>query len=318
MLILDDILVARDFSPVSDRAARVALDLAERAGAALHLLFAEVLHDNPFADAKRYDEGQAERIRTKLREGADGKPLFDPSRMARVEEHVVRDVAAAPAITTFASERDLDLIVLGTAGRRGVARMFLGSVAEEVVRTAERPVLTIPRKRDGDDRPDDATLAPRRILVPIDFSDHCRHALRYARAWAALYEADLDVVHVMEKDLHPAFYLAGGGEAEVGPELRKRAHAELETFVQETPGPDVPHRLRIEAGRAARALLTCGGEAGIDLIVMATHGLTGMEHFLMGSVAEKVVRRATCPVLTVKPFGKSLLPDEARAGTVSA
>ena len=94
----------------------------------------------------------------------------------RVEE---RGIAAAPVILEYARDEEVDLVVLATHGRRGVRRMLMGSVAEEVVRLAARPVLTV--------RPDGAQEhgePPRRILVPVDFSDHSDRALAYGGALA--------------------------------------------------------------------------------------------------------------------------------------
>jgi nucleotide-binding universal stress UspA family protein len=305
MLVLNRILVARDFSEVSDHAVRYALDLAARTGATLHLVYAEVLHDNPFAEVRTRGAQQLDALKAKLRENAEGEPLFSSTRVADVHEAVVRDIAAGPAITHYADEHGIDLIVMGTHGRRGVARLLLGSVAEEVVRTAEQPVLTVPQTAPlgGADR----------ILVPVDFSDYCRVATRYARGLAALYDARLEVVHVVEEDLQPSFYV-GKRTAPPDAELTARAQEALQSFVAEAGGPALPAdrvQLRVETGRAADCLLACAAEDDADLVVMSTHGLTGMERFLLGSVAEKVIRRAPCPVFVAKAFGKSLLPGDA-------
>ena len=72
-------------------------------------------------------------------------------------------------------------------------------------------------------------------------------------------------------------------------------------------GPDVETEIHVREGRAVRGILDATDELSADRVVIATHGLTGLRHVLLGSVAEKVVRGADCPVLTVKPFGKSLL-----------
>lgn len=296
MLQLKNILFAQDFSAGSDQALPYALDLADRTGATLHLVYADVLHGQPFDAGKERPE-QREQIRERLEKHATDLPEH------RVVREVVRDVAVAPALLRYAEEHAVDLVVMGTHGRRGIERVVIGSVAEEVVRKAACPVLTVRQRKTP---PGDGRVTS--ILVPIDFSSHSREALRYARALATSYGARLTLLHVVEETLHPAFY----GPAlrsiyDVIPDIEDKATAQLERLYGETAGADVEARFVARPGRAARAVTRYAEEEGHDLIVMATHGRTGVEHFLIGSVAEKVVRRAPCPVFTVQSFGKSLL-----------
>jgi nucleotide-binding universal stress UspA family protein len=308
MLRLDDILLARDFSPVSDQALRYALDLAARAGARLHLLYAEVLHEDPFAASEQPSPGDdLDRIRDEMRQGG-GEASPDPYDVD-VTEAVVRDVAAAPAILNYAENNDVDLLALGTHGRRGVRRVLLGSVAEEVVRRADRPVLTVRGEKEEDD-----DLAPehehpplvRRILVPIDFSEHARAALRTAQALSTVYDAKVDLLHVIEERLHPAFYVGGvRSVTDVDPDLETKARDELAKLA-DTVGLDDPG-LHVAKGRASAEIIDFARAHAIDLVAMSTHGQTALEHFLLGSVSEKVVRHVRCPVLTAKAFGRSLV-----------
>src|SRR5690606_8769829 len=237
-----------------------------------------------------------------IREHLEKHPAGVPEH--RVVREVVRGMAVAPALLRYAEEHDVDLVVMGTHGRRGIERAVIGSVAEEVVRHAACPVLTVRQRKEP---PGEGRVTS--VLVPVDFSSHSREALRYARELAASYEAGLTLLHVVEETLHPAFY----GPAlrsiyDAIPDIEDQAVPELERFFGETEGADVAARFVARPGRAASAIADHAEEEGHDLIVMATHGRTGVERFLMGSVAEKVVRRAPCPVFTVKSFGKSLLP----------
>ena len=302
MLQLKNILFAQDFSSGSDQALPYALDLADRTGAALHLVYADVLHGEPF-DAGKESPAQREQIRELLEKNAADMPE------QRVVRKVLRDVAVPRALLRYAEEQAVDLIVMGTHGRRGIERVVAGSVAEEVVRHAACPVLTVRRQKTA---PPDRRVTS--ILVPIDFSSHSQEALRYARELATAYEASLTLLHVVEETLHPAFY----GPAlqsiyDVVPDIEDQARAQLERVYGETAGTDVEAQFVARPGRAARAITSYAEEEGHDLIVMATHGRTGVEHFLIGSVAEKVVRRAPCPVFTVKSFGKSLLSTSSAA-----
>ncbi len=312
MLQLRHILLARDFSSVSDQALRYAVDVARRTGAALHVLYAEVLHEDPLTPVRPdASSSREDQIRQRLRQGPGGELLTDAYPDLEVRERVERDVAAAPAILRYAADQDVDLIVLGTHGRRGVRRLLLGSVAEEVVRRADRPVLTV--RQAG--ATEDGTLAIERILVPVDFSENAKEALRYAREVADLYGARIDLLHVIEENLHPAFYVGGVQSIyDVEPNIEEKALERLRAFYAEVApdgGPEA--QVHVAPGRAARTIAQFAEEEGTDLIVMSTHGLTGLEHFLLGSVAEKVVRHVSVPVFTVKAFGKSLLDRAARA-----
>ena len=144
-------------------------------------------------------------------------------------------------------------------------------------------------------------LAVRTILHPTDFSDCSRYAFWLACALARDYGARLIVLHVAE---WPALGSAGG-EGVVAPmpppdpeALRASAHQQLERL--EVPQANVRAERRLEQGDAVSEILRVAQEARADLIVLGTHGRTGLGRLLMGSVAEQVVRRAACPVLTVK------------------
>lgn len=307
MIQVDNILLARDFSSVSDQALWYALYLARKSGATLHLFYADVLHEDPF-DSPSSGGTAEERIRRRLLEDPNGDPIEGDG--LDVETAVERDVAAAPAILNYAAEHDVDIIVAGTHGRRGVQRILLGSVAEEVVRRADCPVLTV-RKPDGQQANLDGAVSS--ILVPIDFSKHSREALRYAKEIAAIYDAEIQLLHVVEENLHPAFYVGGVGSIyDVQPDIDDKASTELQSFFGKTEGPTVPSvSTHVATGRAAREITKFAENEDVDLLVMSTHGLTGLEHFFMGSVAEKVVRRSPIPVFTVKSFGKSLLQSDS-------
>ena len=310
MLDIDRILVPRDFSSTSDRAVQHAVDWARRTGAALHVVHAKVLHQHLDNEVMQEERETMARLRERLRH-LQGDAVTEGE--VALEEAVVRDVAAAPAILDYADDHDIDLIVMGTHGRRGMRRMVLGSVSEEVVRYASCPVLTV---RGGDAT--DLASAPEpvhTIGVPIDFSKHAREALHHAAAVAHLLDADLFVHHVIEDTLHPAFYVGGVQSVyDIDPDIEIKAQKKLDRFVGDAlHGPkhqDLTVRTRVDVGRASRAIPKVAEKEGVDLIAMATHGRTGGTDFKLGSVIEKVVRHVTCPVLTVKVHGRSLLASE--------
>lgn len=323
MLNPDNILVARDFSDPAGEATRYALDLAARTGATLHTLYAEVLHGDPFRPSEE-PSTVLDKIRERLKRTTEkhARGAYDPESV-RLVHAVERDIAAAPAILRYADEHNIDLVVLGTHGRRGVRRLALGSVAEEVVRRAPCPVLTVGKRRQEEGEASasgNGAVSVRRALVPIDFSTHSREALRHAKALAALYdEAALDLFHVVEERLHPAFYgPAMRSIYDADPKIEEKAVEKLKEFYRTTDGPGGEASFSAGPGRAPRAIAERAQQEKANLIVMATHGRTGLERFSLGSVAEKVVRLAPCPVFTVKSFGKSPLRKPASEAEMQA
>jgi nucleotide-binding universal stress UspA family protein len=222
---------------------------------------------------------------------------------AKIKQAHRYGISTAPEILHYAKDNDVDLIVMGTHGRRGLGHLFLGSVAEEVVRMAHCSVLTIRERKEP--LPVEAV---ERILVPVDFSEHSKRALAYAKELAAAYQTRLQLLHVVEEVIHPAFYRASGPSIlALKPDLRTTVEHELRNFLKEIKGPEAAADFYVIEGRAAHAIVNFAESYHSDLVVISTHGLTGLVHMLHGSVTEKVVRTAPCPVLTVSALGKSLL-----------
>ncbi len=308
MIELKRILFPTDFSPCAEQALTHALYLAKQYQAELHVLHAVILYgfynqpELSFVDVdtlnRQLEEATQRQMTTML------EPYTpDQVRIVPVQR---RGNSAAPVILKYAREQDIDLIVLGTHGRRGIGHLVLGSVAEEVVRLSSCPVFTIRERKE-----------PRlieeldRILVPIDFSEHSKHALRYAKQIAASYDARLQLLHVVEEVIHPSFYaLERLHGHDLTLSVQQKAREALEQFLEEAEGPELTAEFHVIEGRAAADITECAKELASDLIVIATHGLTGIEHLLMGSVTEKVVRRASCPVFTVTVYGKNLIRDD--------
>jgi nucleotide-binding universal stress UspA family protein len=145
----------------------------------------------------------------------------------------------------------------------------------------------------------------RRILVPVDFSACSRAALDYASFLAQRLGATVDVVHVWDAPpyLGPEVLLHIPGETRLtlAQFAGARAQRDLEHFLASVEHPGVV-KGRVETGDPCDTILRLAAE-GYDLIVMGTHGRSGLAHVLLGSVAEKVVRRAPCPVLTIREPG---------------
>lgn len=148
----------------------------------------------------------------------------------------------------------------------------------------------------------------RRILVPIDFSDHSKKALQYAIPFAEQFKASIDLLYVVEPAIYPADFSFGQvGFPAVEDELRQRGAEELEGLIKREIGARVIARSSVRTGKAAYEIEQYAGEESIDLIIIATHGHSGVEHVLFGSTAEKVVRHAPCPVLVVRMAEKEFI-----------
>jgi nucleotide-binding universal stress UspA family protein len=160
-----------------------------------------------------------------------------------------------------------------------------------------------------------------RILVPVDFSEPSREALLHAYEVANLFDATVDVLHVVQQTMHPAFYVGGITDIrDIDPNIEEKVKARVTEFIAETlripetaGGPSdsppdtervVPHMIMGAVDMEVPKFIE---EHGTDLVVMSTKGQTGLDRVLLGSVAEKIVRIAPCPVLTVKAGAHSLV-----------
>jgi nucleotide-binding universal stress UspA family protein len=141
-----------------------------------------------------------------------------------------------------------------------------------------------------------------RILVPIDFSTHSRNSLRYAIPLAEQFSASLHLIYVVEPTVYPADL--GFGQV-VYPtfeeELASKGAKELESLIEEEIVGKVRATSAVRTGKPYQEILREASERKVDLIILATHGHTGVEHMLFGSTAERIVRKAPCPVLTIRP-----------------
>lgn len=145
-------------------------------------------------------------------------------------------------------------------------------------------------------------LEIRKILAPTDFSDHSRAAVRYACGLAERLGADLHLLHVLP-DVVPAspdLMVAPSFPPEYYRESEDQSREALRNLVDPTWGTPASIEVAVRWGDAVDGVVAHAGEQAFDLIVIATHGRTGLSHVLLGSVAERIVREAPCPVLTIR------------------
>jgi nucleotide-binding universal stress UspA family protein len=288
---LRKILLPTDFSESAEHALRQAVALALAHKAKLHIFHAVLLHAEDPKHLQTVLKGYAEHVEQEARELLEAKSADLGRRGLSVDLSTTRSVSPFDAIYSEIEDAKPDLIVMGTHGRTGVGKLVLGSVAEKVVRYSPVNVLTV-RK--------DATIFGetdplKRVLVPIDFTDFSRRALD-AAATLVSDKGSLNLVHVVASPIYPSLYAGGVSKVfEVDPELINRIRESLEQWQGERPGEIV-----VTEGEPAGEILKTTERTRAELVVMGTRGVTGVDHLLMGSVSERVVRTSKVPVLIVK------------------
>ncbi len=284
------VLLPTDFSDCGNSALPTALEWAGLHGAEIDMLHAVVLYDFELpADAGAPADAQILQAYRETTEKALSKLGSDPLVIRRVQR---RDTSAATAIVEYASEAGSDLIVMATHGRRGPRRLILGSTTEEVVRHSPCPVLAVHCSdvaSSGADGP---------ILVPVDFSPASATTIAAAADLANLLGAAVRLIHVLEEPTFPLFYesLPDASLMDL-PALDRASREQLEVLWQENGSDQVEASFRVERGYPSEIILSASDALSARLIVMPTRGLGVVAHLLLGSVAEKVLRGAHCPVL---------------------
>ncbi len=214
----------------------------------------------------------------------------------------VRQVLGNPTehICLAARASGADLVVLGVQGRTNLVYGLIGSTAERVVKEGPCPVLTVPGLREEAGKPSMASgrLPIRNILAPLDFSRSSLDAVEYACHLAKNLNAAVTLMHVLE----PVFYDLDCGlgmiEEETG--KRDRCTRQLTELQGAVNSFGLQGDFEISGGMPADAILACALRHQSDVVVMGTHGRRGLSDRRFGSVAEAVLRQATCPILTVR------------------
>lgn len=307
MLTVDHILFPTDFSPCAEEAFEHAILMAKHTGATVHVLTVV---------GKDSDDRPMEYL--PLEEAEDGSSLYyapgpddEQDTPVPVVYHQINDRSPADAIVQRVEESSIDVVVMGTHGRRGAERLLSGSVAEEVVRRATCPVFTVLCQAAAAEDPELPQAQPiDRILVPIDLSEHTADVVAHAEGLATLYDASVYLLHVVEDVAYPTVY-GIDPITPVLPDVLKRARESLNTYAVKLRDAGCAVETHVMPGYAAQDIVDQASEHDCDLILMGTHGRTGLKRFLIGSVAEKVVRRTPCPVFIVKSFGAPIVDNEA-------
>jgi nucleotide-binding universal stress UspA family protein len=222
--------------------------------------------------------------------------LVDGRQDARVTV-VVIEGTPAKEIVRHAETLPADLLVMGTHGRGGFERLFLGSVTEKVLRSTHAPVLTVPRPVQRVE-----TVLYKTILCPTEFSDPSTRALEYALTLAEETDARLIMLHVIEGVIDPSQLreVSHFSVPEYTAHIEREARARLKSALPEEARVWCHPEERVVFGKASRVILQVAEELNADLIVMGVHGKGALNRRLFGSTTHHVIREARCPVLTLR------------------
>jgi nucleotide-binding universal stress UspA family protein len=225
--------------------------------------------------------------------GARLQALLKSLELARLQvEYEVRKGKPFVEVIIAARAWLADLIVVGGAAQ--IEEPFLGGTSERILRKALVPVMVAKKLLSSD---------AKTFLVPTDFSSCARKAAEEALMLAKKFSARIVFFHVL--DLYPSYTVAYAHELGVSvpipPPRPEEIEPEWEAFLSGLSMEKVDWEKSTEEGQAATAIAHQAELMQADMIVIGTHGRSGLPHMLLGSVAEKVVRTASCPVLTIRP-----------------
>lgn len=285
-----------DFSKSSEIALDYAIARARRRKAKLILV--HVISSNALIPASSDGTASAELIvkaQEVSRENATRSmaELIARKSLTPKEHRVVfvESLDAAGAIAGQARKSRARMIIMGSEGRSGIERLFAGSVAEATLRTTRRPLLIVKRSN--------LTKPPAKaILVPIDFSKVSERSVKYAKEIAKAEKETLVLLNVVtDPDRFVPFYL----RQEYYRSLIKAGRKGIKRLAQRMGvAPRQYRSLVIRARDAAVAIAKEAKKCRASMIVMGSHGRSGLKHLVLGSVAERTLRHATCPVLVYK------------------
>ena len=310
---IERILFPTDFSDFSTRALRHALALARKFKARLKVLHVIPRAMGPGESLYKTAPGV---LNPELRKRIDEemRRFLAPARQARIDHEVeVSEGDPWRKILASAEEMPADLVVMGTHGRSGLERLFLGSVAEKLIRRLPCPVLTVSHE-EGRTWATPGLVS--RILCATDFSETSAEALSFALALAAMNQAEITLLHVVESvpDFGDAMFPSLPTVTSLREDQELTAGRRLQQALGDAEGKAARVEVRVAAGGAYKEILRLAVEDRADLIVIGAQGHGPIEHLLSGSNAQHVIRRATCPVLTVRRLRIKERSAEARPG----
>jgi nucleotide-binding universal stress UspA family protein len=310
MATIHRILYATDLSPASEPAWDEARRLGRLFGAAILLLHVvappPILPIEGYVPPRVYEDllGSARR---EARERFD-RLLGSVAGSGLKTRIRLEEGPPAQRILEVATQEAADLLVVGTHGRTGLERIVLGSVADRMVRQATCPVLTARSTLASGSRD-----AIRRICYATDFSPTARAAWPWVVAIASAAGAEVDLVHVTFEPV-PDRQLSAEVVERMAQLIHDQGRVRAERFLEQSTLPRERVHVRLAHGVPGEQVVRRAQEQAADLIVMGTHGWSGLVRWMLGSVAHHVIQTARCPVLTIGP---ARAPEAGRPGAPS-
>ena len=293
----DRILVPTDGSEHAERAADYGRLLAETFDATVHVLHAvEDPQLTPGIDAGPTAGDVRSRFEEVGRRGIDSieRRLGDVDVVTELVEGTPYE-----EILAYSDEIEADVVVMGTRGHTGLDRLLVGSTTERAVRLSDAPVLTVGPEADSE-------AGFRDVLVPTDGSEAVEPAIEQALNVAEAFDATFHALNVADvrSFADDEFGPGMGVDDGVLQALEEQGERATDDLADRAARRNLAVEADVVIGTPATAIREYADEQGADLIVMGTHGRTGLDRVLLGSVTEKVVRSADCPVLTVRRDGE--------------
>jgi nucleotide-binding universal stress UspA family protein len=289
------VMVPLDGSPFGEHALPYALNIARQTGAQLHLAHVYIVPppesgDVVDAELRAHEQAYLESLVPRVQPHSPG-PITT----------IQLDGSIATELHNYALAIKADLVVMTTHGRGAISRFWLGSVADKLVRQLPMPVLLV---RPHEPAPD-FVHAPvfKQILIPLDGSALAEQILPYALALGRLTQAEytlLQAIPPMVRAYGTELYGAGWDD-QVLEQARTNARAYLDGVAAPLRAEGLRVRTVVVDEFPVGAILEYARAQAVDLIALATHGRSGVARWLLGGVADKVVRGATLPVLLYRP-----------------
>ena len=282
------IIVPVDFSEHARSACDRAFDIAGRSGAAVELLHA-YSPLAPLLDSETPPE-LLEQLRANDRAAFERFCAGYDERGYRFSRRFVeRD--PVEAIHSAAREPGSSLVVMASHGRRGLDRLLLGSVTERTLQGAPVPVLVLREPSKEAPRP------LRSILLATDFSRDAEQAERFVACWARCFAAEVEVLHAIHETAVLLAPYAVSASSAFESEVLEAATRRMDRVILRLEAQGVSATARIVYGRPAESILSRAEAQGTQLVVMGSRGYSTPRRFLVGSVAQRVVRHAPCSVV---------------------
>ena len=208
----------------------------------------------------------------------------------------------ADAIRAAARGGDVEMIVMGSHGRRGIDRLLLGSVAERTVQAAPVPVLVVRESEAEASRP------IRSILFATDFSEHAERAERVVAKWARAVGAEVEIIHAIRETAVLFAPYAVPGSSDWEGEMKEAAQRRIEKVRARFEEAGVSAKSTIVYGLASEEIIHQAEASGAQVVAVGSRGYSALQRFVLGSVAQRVLRHAPCSVLVAGPRNDDRTP----------